>query len=95
MDKDGVCNPNIPIVRDGVWKGRRIPTTWCTGTDNCPFAFNPSQTDSFGDARGDACDRGVRVCMFVYVCVCVCMSPSMSTCMCVSVCVFVRVCVRV
>ena len=53
VDLDGVCNPHLPILR-----GVTVDTPMCTGVDNCPFVPNPQQTDSFGDARGDACDPG-------------------------------------
>lgn len=44
FDSDGFCDP-----------GRTGPDP-CTGTDNCPFTFNPAQTDTDADTLGDACD---------------------------------------
>jgi hypothetical protein len=54
LDFDGVCNSrSLPIKN-----GKVMQTTLCAGADNCPFVYNPLQTDSFGDSRGDACDPG-------------------------------------
>jgi Trypsin len=49
-------DPNVvPLATDPL-----IPAGWsregCGGVDNCPNAHNPTQTDSDGDGRGDACD---------------------------------------
>ena len=51
IDLDGVCNRQQPIKG-----GKTLVTSMCAGEDNCPFVYNPLQTDTFGDARGDACD---------------------------------------
>jgi len=46
QDGDDVCDPGAP---SGGPSG-------CTGSDNCPSVSNPSQTNTDGDANGDACD---------------------------------------
>jgi len=43
---DGLCGTGDDVAGDGV----------CNAIDNCPFAYNPSQTDSDTDGVGDACD---------------------------------------
>jgi hypothetical protein len=43
-DSDGFCDP-----------GRTGPAA-CSGTDNCPWEYNPAQTDTDGDLIGDTCD---------------------------------------
>ncbi len=42
-DGDGICDPGISA-------------SGCTGSDNCPFNFNPVQHDSDGNGIGDVCD---------------------------------------
>jgi uncharacterized delta-60 repeat protein len=43
QDLDGICNPSKV-------------STLCNGSDNCPSAPNPGQTNNDGDGTGDACD---------------------------------------
>ncbi len=45
-DGDGVCDP--------IHRGDALNP--CTGSDNCPKVYNPSQADSDRDGFGDACD---------------------------------------
>ena len=40
------------VVFNGDSDGDTVPNT----TDNCPFDYNPDQTDTDGDGMGDACD---------------------------------------
>jgi hypothetical protein len=50
----GVWNSGAPLSNDLVV----VPRLSVDGSslDNCPNAFNPSQTDTDGDSMGDACD---------------------------------------
>jgi hypothetical protein len=49
---DGAERDNGTDPNSGDTDGDSIPDT----ADNCPFAANPGQEDSYGDARGDACE---------------------------------------
>ena len=42
-DGDGYCDPGVSDLS-------------CTGSDNCPDTYNPSQSDVDGDGKGDECD---------------------------------------
>ncbi|MHB8633811.1 MAG: thrombospondin type 3 repeat-containing protein [Thermoplasmatota archaeon] len=53
VDGDGVCNPPTFPVQVG---NARKP---CTGLDDCPVIYNPSQRDLDRDGFGDACDPDV------------------------------------
>jgi plastocyanin len=53
------CTPHFLTMKDTIWvsavndgDGDGIPDI----ADNCPFTFNPAQTDADGDAFGAACD---------------------------------------
>jgi hypothetical protein len=53
VDLDSICNPSLPALN-----GVTLRTSLCRDVDNCPFVYNPLQTDSFGNGVGDACNRG-------------------------------------
>jgi Tol biopolymer transport system component len=66
-DDDIDCPPNVPCVKGP--SGRIVaasPDSDDDGVpdhlDNCPAAANPDQTDTDGDAAGDACDLDCPAC---------------------------------
>jgi hypothetical protein len=54
-DGDGTsdCNDNCPSDPNNDADGDGV----CGDVDNCPLVANPGQADTYGDARGDACEE--------------------------------------